>query len=70
VNILVDTGAWYAVADTSDRHHTEASRFYTEALEQHLLITTDLIVAETYTLDDVLGDLEGDSNSDIYRRVR
>ena len=50
MNILVDTGAWYAVADTSDRHHTEASRFYTEALEQHLLVTTDLIVAETYTL--------------------
>lgn len=50
MNILVDTGAWYAVADASDRHHTEARRFYTETLEQNVFVTTDLIVAETWTL--------------------
>lgn len=50
MNILVDTGAWYAVADASDRHHAEASRFYTEPLEQNVLVTMGLIVAETWTL--------------------
>ena len=50
IPVLVDTGAWYAIADASDRHHTEASRFYTEALEENIFVTTDLIVAETWTL--------------------
>lgn len=25
MSVLVDTGAWYAIADASDRHHREAS---------------------------------------------
>ena len=48
--MLVDTGAWYAIADTSDRHHEEASRFYTEHAGRTTLVTTDLIVAETWAL--------------------
>jgi predicted nucleic acid-binding protein len=48
--MLVDTGAWYAVADTSDRHHEEASRFYAEHAGQTSFLTTDLIVAETWAL--------------------
>ncbi len=50
MTILVDTGAWYALADAADRHHNEARRFYADHLEQDTLLTTDLIVAETWSL--------------------
>lgn len=48
--MFVDTGAWYAVADASDRHHDEAKRFYLEHAAQGRLITSDLVVSETWTL--------------------
>ena len=48
--MLVDTGAWYAVTDASDRHHEEASGFYTEQAGRTPFVTTDLIVAETWAL--------------------
>lgn len=48
--MLVDTGAWYAIADASDRHHDEARRFYLEHAPLGRLLTTDLIVAEAWTL--------------------
>ena len=48
--MLVDTGAWYAVADASDRHHEEARRFYLAQAPQGRFVTTDLIVAETWAL--------------------
>jgi predicted nucleic acid-binding protein len=48
--VFVDTGAWYAIADASDRHHAEAARFYLEQAPTGRLITTDLVVAETFTL--------------------
>ena len=49
--LFVDTGAWYAIADRSDRHHHQAVQFYPEALrDHHHLTTTNLVVAETYTL--------------------
>jgi predicted nucleic acid-binding protein len=48
--MLVDTGAWYAVADASDRHHEEARRFYLAEAPRARFVTTDLILAETWTL--------------------
>ena len=48
--MLVDTGAWYAVADASDRHHEEARRFYLAQAPQGRFVTTDVIVAETWAL--------------------
>ncbi len=48
--MLVDTGAWYAIADASDRYHEEASRFYTEQAGRRPFVTTELIVAETWAL--------------------
>ncbi len=50
MSILVDTGAWYAVANRSDRHHADASRFYTENAPEGSFVTTALIVAETCSL--------------------
>jgi predicted nucleic acid-binding protein len=48
--MLTDTGAWYAIADSSDRHHEEARRFYLAEAPRGRLVTTDLIVAETWAL--------------------
>jgi predicted nucleic acid-binding protein len=48
--VFVDTGAWYAIADASDRHHAEARRFYLEHAPSGRLLTTDLVVSETWTL--------------------
>lgn len=54
-SVLVDTGAWYALADASDRHHEEARAFYAARVRSALgeaapFLTTDLIVAETWAL--------------------
>lgn len=50
MSILVDTGAWYAVANRSDRHHQDARDFYTEHAPRGALVTTALIVAETWAI--------------------
>ena len=48
--MLVDTGAWYALSDASDRHHREARRFFLAEAPQRRLVTTDLILSECWTL--------------------
>jgi predicted nucleic acid-binding protein len=50
MSILVDTGAWFAIADASDRHHPKARRFFLEKAAGQSFLTTDLILAETWTL--------------------
>lgn len=48
--MIVDTGAWYAVADRSDRHHRAARRFYRKRATDDVFLTSDLIVAESCAL--------------------
>jgi uncharacterized protein len=48
--MIVDTGAWYAIADRSDRHHTAARDLFLAQAPRGRLVTTDLIVSETWTL--------------------
>ncbi len=48
--IMVDTGAWYAICDASDRNHGRAKEFYEQVAGTIPLVTTDIILAETWTL--------------------
>jgi predicted nucleic acid-binding protein len=49
--LFVDSGAWLAVIDPRDQHHEPARVFHRQAIEGRVqLVTTNLIVAETYTL--------------------
>ncbi len=50
-DIFVDTGAWVALADNDDAHHKNAvSVFPTLLKNSRALVTSNLVVAETYTL--------------------
>lgn len=49
--LFVDTGAWVALADEGDGHHGAAAAVYPRFLASYArLVTTSLVVAETYTL--------------------
>ncbi len=48
--IFVDTGAWVAAAVEDDAYHKEAAYIYPELLRKFHLVTTNLVVAESYIL--------------------
>jgi predicted nucleic acid-binding protein len=49
--IFVDSGAWLALADRRDQWHGRATAVYPQILQQWTrLVTTNLIIAESYTL--------------------
>ena len=50
MSTLVDTAAFYALADRRDSRHTEARRFYEEAIDSDRLLTTDYVLVESWTL--------------------
>jgi len=43
---FVDTSAFYALADTTDRHHSVARKIYEELIGKEELITTDYVLLE------------------------
>jgi predicted nucleic acid-binding protein len=49
--LLVDTGAWVALADQDDQYHTRAVAAYPGLLKEYQrLVTTNLVVAESYII--------------------
>jgi predicted nucleic acid-binding protein len=49
--VFVDSGAWIALSDTRDKYHAAAIEQFRVFLEDRLgLITTNLVIAEVYTL--------------------
>lgn len=49
--IYVDTSAFYALLDRSDRHHKQASALWPTLLDDHItLITSNYVVSETIGL--------------------
>ena len=48
-DIFVDSSAWIALADKDDSHHKEAASSYPSIFKNHrTLITSNLVIAETY----------------------
>jgi predicted nucleic acid-binding protein len=47
---MTSFGAWYAVADESDRHHASASRYYRAEVGRAGFVTSYLVLAETWSL--------------------
>lgn len=50
MSILIDTGAFYALADDSDRNAADARAFFRKHLETEEFITTNAILLESWTL--------------------
>lgn len=48
--LFVDTSAWDAIADKGDKNHTRALQFRNEAVGKRILITSNYILDELYTL--------------------
>ena len=50
-SIFVDTGAWFALADEDDAHHKDAASIFPSLLQSYKeLVTSNLVVAESYIL--------------------
>jgi uncharacterized protein len=49
--VFVDASAWIAVSDRRDQYYPEAGVEYNRLIhERHLLVTTNLVIAEAYIL--------------------
>lgn len=48
--MFADTSAFIAQMVEADQHHAEANRFWSRQSPKPHLLTTNLVVAETYTL--------------------
>ncbi len=51
MRVFIDTGAWLALVDRDDQYHAAVRTIYRALLEDNFnLVTTNLIIAETYNL--------------------
>ncbi len=48
--LFIDTSAFYALADASDRRHAAVSAFSDAAIQKYYLVTTNYILDELHTL--------------------
>lgn len=49
--VFVDTSAFYALMDSSDKHHAEAAALWTSLIEENFqLLTTNYVALETVAL--------------------
>ena len=48
--IFVDTSAWYAIADPSDRNHQSALSYRNQIARKYKLVISNYILDELYTL--------------------
>jgi predicted nucleic acid-binding protein len=68
-NIFVDTSAWVALADKGDIYHKKAAAAYPSLLKSHNnIITSNLIIAETYVL--ILNELGIKAALDFLVKIR
>lgn len=50
-DVFIDTGAWFAIQAADDAHHAEAVEVFPGLIAaSRSLVTTNLVVGETYTL--------------------
>jgi len=50
MNIFVDTGAFYALADKTDKYHQRAAKYYNKVYQPGLFITSNFVFSESWTL--------------------
>ncbi len=68
-HVFVDTSAWMALADKDDANHKKAAAVYPSLLKiQKGLITSNLIIAETYVL--LLNELGHHAAMDFLERIK
>ena len=47
---FVDTGAFYALADSGDKHHQRAKTYYAANIKSGLFLTSEYVFVESWTL--------------------
>ena len=76
-SIFVDTSAWYALTNGRDQNHSRAKSFFSGLTSDYgKLVTTSLVIGETYTLlrmragyDVAAGFLKAVHNSSLLMRI-
>jgi predicted nucleic acid-binding protein len=49
--LFIDASAWVALTETDDKHHEEAKKAYTRALQDfQKFVTTNLVIAESHAI--------------------
>ena len=68
-DVFVDTSAWIALTDKGDLHHKEAASSYPSIFKNHKnLITSNLVIAETYIV--LLKELRHEAAIEFLERIK